>query len=273
SLAEKFRAKKYKLVIAPSPFFPEKSKKGARENSMMVEVQKNTFKLIALVEKTLVKTRISGNKLLFKGKTVTSEFLKELVQIEAIRLGYDLKEGLIIACGDDAIDPHCVGSGPIRPFKSIVVDIFGSSQKSLLWGDATRTFCRGKATPELKKLYSTVLQGQEMAIKSIRHGVNGRIVHEKVLKFFDSHGYKTGLLNGRHQGFIHGTGHGIGLDIHELPPFIAAKDCILEAGNVTSVEPGLYYKGIGGVRIEDLVYVTKNGCEILAGYPKKLEIL
>jgi Xaa-Pro aminopeptidase len=272
SLAEKFRAKKYKLVIGPSPFFPEKSKKGPREKSMMIEVQKNTFKLIALVEKTLAKTRISGNKLLFKGKTVTSEFLRELVQIEAIRLGYDLKEGLIVACGDDSIDPHSIGSGPIRPFQSIVVDIFGSSQKSLLWGDATRTFCRGRASPELKKLYNTVLQGQAMAIKSIKHGVNGRIVHEKVLNFFGSFGYKTGLLNGRHQGFIHGTGHGIGLDIHECPPFIAAKDCTLEAGNVTSVEPGLYYKGIGGVRIEDLVYVTKNGCEILAGYPKRLEI-
>jgi Xaa-Pro aminopeptidase len=92
------------------------------------------------------------------------------------------------------------------------------------------------------------------------------------LKFFDENGYKTGVKAGRRQGFFHSTGHGLGLELHEEPARIGPRDFVLKAGNVVTVEPGLYYKDIGGVRIEDVVYVTKKGCEILSGYPKNLEI-
>ncbi len=272
SVAEKFTKRKYKIISGQSPFFPERAQKTLKEKKMMIESQRVTFKLIGMVEKILADSKIRGNRIYYKNKILTSEILKEIVLIEALKQRYIAEFGLIIACDKQSVDPHAQGHGPIIPHKSIVVDIFPKSQKTSYYGDATRTFCKGKASPELRKLYDTVKKGQELGLKSIRAGVNGRTVHEGITKFFDSCGYKTGNIGGTHQGFIHGTGHGIGLELHEYPPNINARDCILKAGHVTSVEPGLYYKKIGGVRIEDLVYVTKTGCEILSHYPKRLEI-
>jgi len=272
SLAEKFKSKKYKLSIGTTPFYPSRVRKEPFEKKALIEIQKNNFRFFALVEKTLRQSKIKGNKLYFKNKPLTSEFLKELVYIEALRLGCEMPYEPIIACGEYSIDPHESGRGIIKPHEAIIVDIFPKSKRTFYFGDATRTFCRGKAPEKLKKLYLTVKKGQEMAIASIKSGINGKKIHEKVINFFESQGYKTGEMGGRLQGFIHGTGHGIGLELHETPS-INRSDCKLKEGHVTSVEPGLYYKNIGGVRIEDLVYVTKNGCEILSGYPKRLEIL
>ena len=272
-LADKFRERKYKLIIGPSPFYPKRTQKTPLEKKAMIEAQKATFKLIAFVENLLRISKVKNGKLYFKGKALTSEFAREMTQIEALHLGYEMPESLIIAGGEHAIDPHDTGSGVLKPHESIIVDIFPKSQTTFFCGDATRTFCKGKAPLSLKKLYSTVKQAQELAIRSIHSKVNGRTITENTIRFFESNGYKTGKVDGRQQGFIHGVGHGIGLELHECPPYIISRDCILETGNVVSVEPGLYYKNIGGVRIEDLVYVTKTGCEVLANYPNRLEIL
>ncbi|MFH1831115.1 MAG: M24 family metallopeptidase, partial [Pseudomonadota bacterium] len=110
-------------------------------------------------------------------------------------------------------------------------------------------------------------------VAMVKAGVNGRKIHAAIHKFFEDKGYPTGVKAGHNQGFFHGTGHGIGLEIHEEPVRINWKNFILKKGHVTSVEPGLYYSDIGGVRIEDLVYVTGTGCKVLAHFPKQLEIL
>ena len=144
--------------------------------------------------------------------------------------------------------------------------------KTMYYGDATRTFCKGRAPEGLRKLYATVRAGQAMGLQRIRGGINGKTVHQAILKFFEERGYPTGEKGGRMQGFFHSTGHGIGLELHENPTRVGPVDYTLKAGNVVSVEPGLYYKAIGGVRIEDLVYVTRTGCQVLSGHPKRLEI-
>lgn len=273
ALAEKFIGKKYKLVAGKSPFFPEREQKTQKEKRVITDSQKATFKLIGFVENILRESKIKGDKIYYEGKVLTSEFLKEEVTIRALKMGYQTEHGLIISSGAQTTDPHDEGRGALLPHKPIIVDIYPKSQKTFYCGDATRTFCKGKPPAELQKLYDTVKKGQEIGLKMIRAEVNGRTVHEKITKFFDSCGYKTGKIGGRNQGFIHGTGHGIGLDVHEWPSAIGTFDLTLKVGNVTSVEPGLYYKDIGGVRIEDLVYVTKSGCEVLGYYPKRLEIL
>lgn len=272
NLAEKFKERKFKLIIGPSPFYSERTQKTPQEKRMILNAQKDTFGFIGIVEKALEESKIKGEHIYYKGKLLTSEMLKEMVLIAALKKRYDMDMGLIIACDKQAVDPHESGSGPIKAHKAIVVDIFPRSQINRYCGDATRTFCKGKAPIELKRMYDTVKQAQTMAIKTIRADINAKIVHEKTISFFDSCGYKTGNINGLSQGFIHPTGHGIGLEVHDLPPIIGPRDCILKKGNITSVEPGLYYKKIGGVRIEDLVYVTKTGCEVLSYYPKQLEI-
>ena len=272
AVANAFKTKKYKMTIGPSPFYPDRVQKKPLEKKAILEAQKKVFKLMALSENVIRQSKVKNGGLYFKGKTLTSELLKEILQIEAIQLGLEMKNAIIVACGKHAIDPHDEGSGPIKQGQAIIVDIFPMSSKTLFYGDATRTFCKGTAPIALKRMYAVVKYAQEMAIGMIRAGINGRSIHEKIVECFDLKGYKTGEMDGRQQGFIHSTGHGIGLELHEYPPSIGTKDCILKSGFTTSVEPGLYYKKIGGVRIEDLVYVTKTGCEVLGYYPKHLEI-
>ncbi len=123
----------------------------------------------------------------------------------------------------------------------------------------------------LKAAYVTVQAGQEIAFRMIRDGADAREIHQKILALFEQRGFPTGKINGRMQGFFHGTGHGLGLDIHE-PPRLAASPATLRTGHVVTVEPGLYYIGMGGVRLEDVVLVTPAGNRNLTRYPKFLEI-
>ena len=130
---------------------------------------------------------------------------------------------------------------------------------------------RGRASEKLKEMYTTVQAGQRIGFDDISDGVNGKQVHQKILDLFEGRGFHTGKIKGRMQGFFHGTGHGLGLDIHE-PPRIAPVDATLRAGHVVTVEPGLYYLGVGGVRLEDVVLVTPNGNRNLTDCPQFLEI-
>ena len=177
----------------------------------------------------------------------------------------------IVACGINGVDPHHQGSGPLYANQSIIMDIFPRDSESRYFADITRTVVRGKASPKLKKMFEAVLEGQKIAFRSIREGADGSKIHEAIQKRFEELGFTTGVKNGRVQGFFHGTGHGLGLDIHEPPRISRGKD-ILKAGQVVTVEPGLYYEDAGGIRIEDDVLVTRTGCLNLVKLPKILEI-
>ena len=271
NLVDGLRRRGYKIEAGPAPFYPERFVKTPKERETIEKTQRLVFQAIGLAEKVLSAARIRGNRLFYRGRPLTSEWLRRMINVfllEHDHIGADT----IVAGGMDAIDPHEIGSGPLRPHQSIIVDVFPKSMKTMYYADATRTFCKGRAPDALKKLYATVKEAQEMAISKVRAGVNGKTIHESILKFFAEKGYKTGEANGRKQGFIHGTGHSIGLEVHEEPARIAARDFTLKKGYIMSVEPGLYYADIGGVRIEDLVYITKGGCRILGHYPKNLEI-
>jgi Xaa-Pro aminopeptidase len=135
----------------------------------------------------------------------------------------------------------------------------------------TRTVVRGKASDLIKNMYRTVYDGHMLGLRTIKHGMKARKIHGDIVRLFKKRGFVTGERDGRMQGFIHGTGHGLGLDIHE-PPRIAVNNLTLEKGMVVTVEPGLYYYPHGGVRIEDTVLVTKSGIENLTRFPKFLEI-
>lgn len=120
-------------------------------------------------------------------------------------------------------------------------------------------------------MYRAVYEGQRMGLEMIKHGVKARKVHRAIQRLFESRGFHTGERDGRMQGFFHSTGHGLGLEIHE-PPRIAINNITLEKGMVVTVEPGLYYYPVGGVRIEDTILVTRTGIENLTRFPKFLEI-
>ncbi len=178
----------------------------------------------------------------------------------------------IVAGGDQATDPHERGHGPLHAGQAIIIDIFPRSEKTGYWGDLTRTVCRGPAVPELKKLYHAVKAAQAAALRAVRPGICADEIHSAAQAVFGQRGYETKVENGAHVGFIHGTGHGVGLDIHELPR-VGTSGETLEVGNVITIEPGLYYPGLGGVRIEDTIVVTEKGWRYLASCPKKFEWL
>ena len=154
----------------------------------------------------------------------------------------------------------------------IILDIFPRSQKTGYFGDITRTVVRGRASETARKLYDTVWQAQKIAFKKARANVRTGDVHRAVQEFFAQSGYITGRRHGRMEGFFHGTGHGLGLEIHESPRLGANSTGKLRPGHVVTIEPGLYYPEIGGVRLEDVVLVTPNGSRNLTRFEKVLEI-
>ena len=176
-------------------------------------------------------------------------FLELMINVSLMRSGC-IAAHTIISCGKQCVDPHNQGSGPLLAHESIVMDVFPHSSKSRYYADITRTFVRGKASEKLKKMYRAVMAGQDIAFKRIRDGADGAKIHDAISRYFEQLGFKTGEIGGRMQGFLHGTGHGLGLDIHEPPRISRGRD-ILRAGEVVTVEPGLYYLDAGGVRIED----------------------
>lgn len=211
------------------------------------------------------------NRLLIGKEILTSENVRQLIHKTLIDFDCAGVE-TIVAGGDQGTDPHERGSGPLYAGQAIIIDIFPRSEKTGYWGDITRTVCRGAANPELKKLYNAVKSAQTSALRAVKPGVCADEIHTLCKQIFEERGFKTMEVDGTHVGFIHGTGHGVGLDIHEFPR-VGVSGEILEAGNVITIEPGLYYPGLGGVRIEDTVVVTEKGYRFLASCPKKFELL
>jgi Xaa-Pro aminopeptidase len=270
-LADQLRDKGFNLEIVPDPFFPEREIKRTQEVRHITE-SLHVAKLgldagIRMLKKT--KTRRDGF-LYLNGSKLTSETLKTAVNTTIMAQGW-VPSHTIISSGNQCVDPHHEGTGPIKANTSIIFDIFPRSQKTGYFGDLSRTVVRGRASDKLKKIYATVQAGQKIGFDLIRDGLNGKEVHQKILDLFAGEGFPTGQIKGRMQGFFHGTGHGLGLDIHEAPR-IAPVDATLKSGHVVTVEPGLYYLGIGGVRLEDVVLVTDKGNKNLTDCPQFLEI-
>lgn len=264
------RKKGYKIKSKKEPFFEERLIKTEKEIELIAQVLKNTEEVFGLVVEEIKKARIKDN-ILYRGKEpLKSEDIKRLINEELMKKQC-VAQHTIVACGDDACNPHNMGRGVLKSDEAIVIDIFPRSIETGYFADFTRTIVKGKASKKLKKLYDTVFKAQERALKLIKDGAFTDKINKAVQEVFKKAGFRTGEINGKVQGFIHGTGHGVGLDIHELPRIGMTRDRLKE-GNVVTVEPGLYYYGIGGVRIEDLVVVRKDGCQNLSSFPKELII-
>ena len=270
-LARKLQGLNIRLGVAKEPFWPEREIKTPDEvKKIEASLRAAEAGLLAGIA-ALKATRVGRDGWLRSGSfKFTSEDLRGVIDTTILKLG-GIPVRTICAGGDQAVDPHEMGHGPLRAHSPIVMDIFPRSQSSGYFGDLTRTVVRGRASEKLKEVYALVEEGTSLGHRSIRPGADGKRIHADILALFDARGFKTGLKNGRMQGFFHGTGHGLGLEIHEAPS-ISRRGCLLRAGHVVTVEPGLYYLGIGGVRIEDVALVTRTGSRNLTRVPKVLEI-
>jgi len=245
-----------------------KSKKEVRAIEETQRAVEDSFEEILEI---LRRSRIRRDRLVYAGEVVTSESLRRALHIALLERDC-VARNTIVACGDQGCEPHCRGSGPIRPHQTIIFDIFPRSEKTRYFADMTRTVVKGRASKEVRRLYEAVREGQELGIAKIRAGVNGRSVHRAIANHFEKMGFHTERRNGGWVGFFHGTGHGVGIDIHEPPWLLRTTESVLPAGAVVTVEPGLYYPGVGAVRLEDMVLVTRERGRNLTRFPKVLEI-
>jgi Xaa-Pro aminopeptidase len=269
-LADDLRARGVTVWAKPDPFYEARTVKTAEEVAAISHALATTEGAMDVAISALRAAEIRDGLLMLEGEILTSERVRRMVAAYLLERDY-LAQHTIVAGGDQSCDPHEEGHGPLRAHAAIIIDIFPRSIATRYHGDLTRTVVRGEASAALRSQYAAVRAAQEEALASIRAGVEGREVHARVCSLFEARGYQTGEAGGRMQGFFHGTGHGLGLEIHE-PPRVSKIPAVLQAGNVVTVEPGLYYPGVGGVRLEDVVLVTEGGCTNLVKYLKFLEI-
>jgi Xaa-Pro aminopeptidase len=260
----------YSLMPKRDPFYEQRAVKTAEEVRHIEAAQRATEEAVAAAHDALRRATIRDQMLWLDGECLTSERIKQLINVKLMERNC-VAQHTIVAGGEQACDPHDEGSGPLPADRSIIFDVFPRSATSRYFADMSRTVIRGTASPELKRLYQTVRDAQEEAIGKIKDGADGMRIHQGICERFEKAGYTTGLVNGRMQGYFHGTGHGVGLDIHEAPR-ISRTGSLLQEGHVVTVEPGLYYPGLGAVRIEDMVLVTKDGCRNLTDFPKEFEL-
>ena len=260
-----------KLELAEGMLFPEREIKTEAEAAQIREGNRLCSVGFTAAETILHGAKIKGRDLVYRGQVVTSESIRYAME-SAIREQGGNPQDTIVAGGDQACDPHERGSGPIRPHELIIIDVFPRVTKTGYFGDMTRTYLKGRPREVQRRMVATVFDAQRAALKTMRAGVDGRDVHRAVTDTFDEAGYETKRSKQGSVGFFHGTGHGLGLEVHDPGRMSAIVPAPLKLGSVLTVEPGLYYPGLGGCRWEDVVWVTKTGVKMLSKHPYDWEI-
>lgn len=233
--------------------------------------QRATEAGMARAETVISEADVEDGTLVHDGEALTGARLKSEIEKTLLEEGAASRD-TIVACGRDSADPHGTTKGPLRAHESIVIDIFPMDIESGYHADMTRTFLRGEPSEELRELYDQVDEALDIALDVVAAGVTGDEVNDRVFTYFEERGHdsrrKDADIDG---GALHYIGHGVGLDVHELPTCQPGGE-ELEEGAVITLEPGLYYPDVGGVRIEDLIEVTEDGYRPLTDYHKRFVI-
>jgi Xaa-Pro aminopeptidase len=276
--ADRLREMGLELVVAKD-FRERRRSKRPDEIDAIEAAQRATEEAWREGVEAIRRARIRPDKTLeLDGRIFTAERLRAIVESALLERGYT-SEGAICAPGPQAADPHQIGTGPLHAGEPIVMDIFPQHKTTRYWADMTRTVSKGEPPAEIRKMYDVVLRAQEAGIKALRPGVTGRQVHELVEDLIWGAGYDT-LRPGQKRdpsdttprGFIHSTGHGVGLEIHEAPSIARSGIKPLVVGDVVTIEPGVYDPAIGGVRLEDMLVITADGARDLTQAPRELVV-
>ena len=255
----------------------ERRQKDAQELEWLRAAQATTERVMERALRTIAAADVgSDGELLDAGQPLTSEAMQRRIS------GWLLEEDFdgpvpIVAGGPQGADCHHHGEGILRSGQPIIVDIFPRSRRTLYNGDCTRTVVHGTATAEVLAMHAAAVAAKRAACGVLKAGVSGQQVHEACKASLESHRFRVAppsvAADPSHASvatMTHGTGHGLGLDVHE-PPLLDFGGPPLLAGEVLTVEPGLYLPGVGGVRVEDMVVVTEAGFENFNRLPETLD--
>ena len=268
-LLEKLRRAGLKITVFDQPFFPQRTRKTKEEVAALTVALRVAETGLRRGMDVLKATQTDRRGFLKWAKLpLTSERLRAEMDSAVLHAGGS-PANTIVAGGLQGCDPHERGHGPLRANEAIVLDIFPRHARNFYYGDLTRTVVRGRATEALRRQYATVQEGKRWVMKQMRDGADGPALQKELIERFHAAGYPTEQRHGRWVGMFHGVGHGLGLDLHESPRFASGK---LFAGLSITVEPGLYYPGVGGIRLEDVVIVGKTGVRNLTKFEEKLEL-
>jgi len=270
---EELRNQDVAVELDKQLFIRERRHKNADEAEWIHGAQRAAEAAVAEVAGLLGSAEVEDGILQLDGRPLTSERLMAAAQGVLNEIGYACDD-MIVAGSPECWMPHYRGEGPIRAGGPVIIDIFPRGRVSRYHGDLTRTIVAGEITPEVKRMHEVVVQALDAAIAMIQPGVTGRAVNEEVCRVL-----KEGGFGAVYKGFeappgtpqmIHSTGHGVGLEVHELPN-LRPTDVPLEEGDVVTVEPGLYLEGLGGVRVEDTGIVTAHGFRNFTSISRSLD--
>lgn len=240
-----------------------RAKKSRPEIRYLREIQSITEAAMAKAVSLIRRASVKKGILYHDKKPLTSEDIRYTMHRVLLEHGCSA-EDTIVSCGEDTTIPHMTGSGPLMADEPIIIDLFPLHEKTGYYADMTRTLVKGEPSPEILDMYAALLEAKHLAVSKVKSGMNGADLYQIVVDFFRERGYESDT-----RGFMHSLGHGVGLQVHELPSLGPAGKA-LEPGNVITIEPGLYYPGIGGVRVEDMGVVTKTGFKNFTSFSEDL---
>ena len=245
--------------------------KTSQEIEYLAAAQRTTEEVMRMICETIARASVAADGTLqHDGETLTSERVRSMAAFEFIQRNFSMSHGAIVATTPQVADCHHSGAGPLYTQRPIVIDLFPRDESTRYWGDCSRTVVHGQASDTVKAMHSAVLEAKATAIAALMAGTTAHAVHAASENVLTRHGYPSsrGTITD-HPSIQHGTGHGIGLDLHE--PILLDFDGgeILE-GEVFTIEPGLYGRHDGGIRIEDMLVVTRGEARNLNTLPETL---
>jgi Xaa-Pro aminopeptidase len=271
--ADHLRANGVEVTVERDLFDNRRRAKTSTEIAGIRRAQRACEAALDASRELLRRAQANGAGLEVDGEPLTCERIKRV--IEDVFADHDVEgSDMIVSHGPQTAVGHNMGSGQIAPNEPIVFDLFPRDRTTGCYSDMTRTYVVGDPSDEIKEWYALVKRALETSTAGVRPGVNGRTLFELVCEQFHEAGYKTQLNKEPGEvledGFFHSLGHGVGLEVHELPS-MGRSGQDLVPGDVITIEPGLYRSGYGGLRLEDIVLVTEDGYEVLTQYPYELE--
>jgi Xaa-Pro aminopeptidase len=240
-----------------------RAKKSNNEILLMKNVQKVTEKAMGRAISLIRSASVKKGILHIDKKPLTAEHVKFSMHSLLLEHGCGAVD-TIVSCGEETAIPHMTGTGPLKSDEPIVIDLFPVEERSGYYADMTRTVVKGEPSTGIQEMYNALREAKHLGISRVKAGMSGADIYLAVVDFFKDHGYESDT-----RGFVHNLGHGVGLQVHELPT-VGPAGKALASGNVITIEPGLYYPGIGGVRLEDIGVVTSKGFENFTVFPEVL---